>query len=324
MGRNLSLLAHLPRFEADGVTHRRDCECVRCDAGYRPSETDRTVAGQRWEERRIREAAARALARRQERARVRAVATELALGVEIRAANEEVRALRAAHARADGDPTARAPAGAAANGDAARRGAGGGGAPVGPAGFEPAANGLKVRRPEPVAAGVVSRGPAHGETPCSATSQRAAARPSAAATYEPEAPDELELVCIVCHGDVGRTEKVVYWPPTADPRRGDRALPAASTKRGRCDLRAGQRRRDVLGRRLGLHQAGAWGNAPARTYRERARAALERGPGVARAAADALGLDVGADSPARRPGAQRERGRALSAARADPGAGERL
>ena len=113
MGRNLSLLTHLPRFEADGVTHRRDCECVRCDAGYRPSETDRTVAGQRWEERRIREAAARALARRQERARVRAVATELALGAEIRAA--------------------RAPAGAAANGDAARRGAGGSGAPVGPA-----------------------------------------------------------------------------------------------------------------------------------------------------------------------------------------------
>jgi len=104
MARNLSLLAHLPRFEADGVTHRRDCECVRCDAGYRPSETDRTDAGRRWEERRIREAAARALARRQERARVRAVATELALGVEIRAANEEVRALRAAHARADGDP----------------------------------------------------------------------------------------------------------------------------------------------------------------------------------------------------------------------------
>ncbi len=103
MGRNLSLLAHLPRFEADGVTHRRDCECVRCDAGYRPSEADRTVAGRRWDERRIREAAARALARRQERARVRAVATELALGAEIQAADEKVRALRAAHQRADSD-----------------------------------------------------------------------------------------------------------------------------------------------------------------------------------------------------------------------------
>ena len=103
MGRNLSLLAHLPRFEADGVTHRRDCECVRCDAGYRPSETERTVAGQRWEEQRIREAAARALARRKERARVRALATELALGAEIQAANDTVRALRAAHVRADAD-----------------------------------------------------------------------------------------------------------------------------------------------------------------------------------------------------------------------------
>jgi hypothetical protein len=103
MARNLSLLAHLPRFEADGVTHRRECECVRCDAGYRPSETERTVAGQRWEERRIREAAARALARRQERARVRALATELALGAEIQAANEAVHALRAAQVRADAD-----------------------------------------------------------------------------------------------------------------------------------------------------------------------------------------------------------------------------
>src|SRR3954451_20956565 len=101
MGRTLSLLAHLPRFEADGVTHRRDCECVRCDAGYRPSEAERTVAGRRWEERRIREAAARALSRRQELARVRAVATELALGAEIQVANEKVRALRAAHVRAD-------------------------------------------------------------------------------------------------------------------------------------------------------------------------------------------------------------------------------
>ena len=153
MGRNLSLLAHLPRFEADGVTHRRDCECVRCDAGYRPSEADRTVAGRRWEERRVREAAARALARRQERARVRAVATELAVGAEIRAANEEVRALRAAHARADGDPRlallqALRRTGmplAAALVEVERRSKDP--ASVGPAGFEPAANGLKVRSP---------------------------------------------------------------------------------------------------------------------------------------------------------------------------------
>jgi hypothetical protein len=103
MGRNLSLLAHLPRLEADGVTHRRDCECVRCDAGYRPTEQERTAARRRFEDRQIREAATRALARRQERARVRAAAVSLAVGAEIAAADERVRALRDAHARVDGD-----------------------------------------------------------------------------------------------------------------------------------------------------------------------------------------------------------------------------
>ena len=103
MGRNLSLLAHLPRLEADGVMHRRDCECVRCDAGYRPTEQERSVARQRFEDRRVREAAARALARRQERARVRAAATGLELRADEAAANARVRALRAAHARVDGD-----------------------------------------------------------------------------------------------------------------------------------------------------------------------------------------------------------------------------
>jgi hypothetical protein len=103
MGRNLSLLAHLPRLEPDGVTHRRDCECVRCDAGYRPTEQERTVARRRFEERRVREAAARALARRQERARVRAEATGLELRADEAAADARVRALRAAHARVEGD-----------------------------------------------------------------------------------------------------------------------------------------------------------------------------------------------------------------------------
>jgi hypothetical protein len=103
MGRNLSLLAHLPRLEADGVTHRRDCECVRCDAGYRPTEQERATARRRFEDRRVREAAARALARRQERARVRAAATGLALRAEEVAADERLRALRVARARADGD-----------------------------------------------------------------------------------------------------------------------------------------------------------------------------------------------------------------------------
>jgi hypothetical protein len=103
MGRTLSLLAHLPRVEADGVTHQRDCECVRCDAGFRPTESARSVASRRWDERRVREAAARALARRQERGRVRAAAIEIMLDAQVAAANEGVRALRAARARTDAD-----------------------------------------------------------------------------------------------------------------------------------------------------------------------------------------------------------------------------
>jgi hypothetical protein len=103
MGRTLSLLTHLPRFEADGVTHRRDCECVRCDAGFRPSEQERAAAQRRWEDRKAREAAARLAARRQERARVRAAATGLEVGVQVRATDAQVQELRQAKARVDAD-----------------------------------------------------------------------------------------------------------------------------------------------------------------------------------------------------------------------------
>jgi hypothetical protein len=103
MGRNLSLLAHLPRFEADGVTHRRDCECVRCDAGYRPSEHERAAAQRRWEQQREREAAARALARRQERARARSMVTSLQLQADVQAAEARIQSLREAKARVDAD-----------------------------------------------------------------------------------------------------------------------------------------------------------------------------------------------------------------------------
>src|SRR6478735_8180437 len=74
----LPLLAHLPRLEADGVTHRRDCECVRCDAGFRPTEHERTAARLRFEAAQSRELAARALARRRERARLRRAGVPLA------------------------------------------------------------------------------------------------------------------------------------------------------------------------------------------------------------------------------------------------------
>jgi hypothetical protein len=103
MGRTLSLLAHLPRLEADGTTHRRDCECVRCDAGYRPTEQERATALERWEVQRARVAAERALARRRERARVKQVAVELELSADVQAVDDQIRALRSARARVDED-----------------------------------------------------------------------------------------------------------------------------------------------------------------------------------------------------------------------------
>ena len=150
-GRTLSLLAHGPRLEADGETHRRDCECVRCDAGFRPSEEERRPAHLRWEVRRARAAAERALERRRERARIKQAALALELDAEARAVDARIRALRAARARTEGDErlerlrrlrTAGMPLAAAlaeVEREAAER------ERVGPAGLEPAAYGLKVR-----------------------------------------------------------------------------------------------------------------------------------------------------------------------------------
>jgi hypothetical protein len=69
----------LPRLEADGQTHRRDCECPRCDAGFRPSEGQRGTAAQRWEEQKAREQAAAALARKRARERIKSLRLALAL-----------------------------------------------------------------------------------------------------------------------------------------------------------------------------------------------------------------------------------------------------
>jgi hypothetical protein len=99
----LPLLAHLPRLEADGVTHRRDCECVRCDAGFRPTEHDRTVARERWQLAKAQQAASRALDRRRERVRAKKFALVLQLEEETKATNERITALRAARTRVDSD-----------------------------------------------------------------------------------------------------------------------------------------------------------------------------------------------------------------------------
>src|SRR4051812_25215648 len=103
MGRNLSLLARLPRLEEDRITHRRDCECVRCDAGYRPTEHERAEARRRWDERRARERAARALARRKEREQMKQAEVEVFVDTQIQAANQQVQALREARERVEQD-----------------------------------------------------------------------------------------------------------------------------------------------------------------------------------------------------------------------------
>jgi hypothetical protein len=141
---SLPLLAHLPRLETDGVTHRRDCECVRCDGGFRPTERDRAIARERSQLAKAQQAAAKALDRRQERKRAQKFALVLELDAEAKATNERIGELREARTRADSDDRL-------AMLQHLRRS----GVPltealelvdrVGPAGFEPAAYGLKVR-----------------------------------------------------------------------------------------------------------------------------------------------------------------------------------
>jgi hypothetical protein len=74
----------LPRLEADGRTHRRDCECPRCEAGFGPSEGQRGLAARRWQEQQDRQAAEAALARKRARDRIKALRLVLALEEEDR------------------------------------------------------------------------------------------------------------------------------------------------------------------------------------------------------------------------------------------------
>jgi hypothetical protein len=103
MGRTLSLLARLPRLEEDGVLHRRDCECVRCDAGYRPTEQEREEARRRIVALKAREQAAQAEARRKERERMKLAVVDVYVDEQVRAADRQVRALREARDRAARD-----------------------------------------------------------------------------------------------------------------------------------------------------------------------------------------------------------------------------
>ena len=87
------------RLEADGQTHRRDCECARCEAGFRPTDHDRELAARRAAEKQGRAAAARAWERKKERTRL----AQLDLAAYFRAGNatadSEVRRLRALRAK---------------------------------------------------------------------------------------------------------------------------------------------------------------------------------------------------------------------------------
>ena len=103
MGHTLSLLARLPRLEDDGLLHRRDCECVRCDAGYRPTEQERMEARRRFGAQKAREQAARTEERRKERERMKLAVVDVYVDEQVRAANEQVRALRQARDRAAAD-----------------------------------------------------------------------------------------------------------------------------------------------------------------------------------------------------------------------------
>jgi uncharacterized Zn finger protein (UPF0148 family) len=67
----------LPLLEPDGQTHRRDCDCPRCDAGFRPSEQERTQATRRWEAQQARQAAEAALEKKRARNRAKAQAAAL-------------------------------------------------------------------------------------------------------------------------------------------------------------------------------------------------------------------------------------------------------
>ena len=68
-------------MEEDGVTHRRDCPCARCDAGFGPSEHERAQARRRWTEKQAQAAAERAAARKKEGERLKRAEMDLSDGL---------------------------------------------------------------------------------------------------------------------------------------------------------------------------------------------------------------------------------------------------
>jgi hypothetical protein len=82
MGRTLSLLARLPRFDQDGETHRQDCACADCSAERRRDE-DRAKA-----------AANRALLRKKEGERLKREEVVAVIDEQVKVADQRLRELR--------------------------------------------------------------------------------------------------------------------------------------------------------------------------------------------------------------------------------------
>ena len=101
--RTQPLTLKLPRLEADGQTHRRECECPRCDAGFGPSEGQREAAARRLREQRERQAAEAALARKRARDRIKALRLALTIEEDERRTAARLREEAALAARLRGD-----------------------------------------------------------------------------------------------------------------------------------------------------------------------------------------------------------------------------
>ena len=91
------------RLEADGETHRRDCECARCEAGFVPSERERQLAAKRGAAKQGRNAAVRAAERRKEKTRIAQLDLTAYFAKQNAAADAEVQRLRSMRDRSISD-----------------------------------------------------------------------------------------------------------------------------------------------------------------------------------------------------------------------------
>jgi hypothetical protein len=103
MAKNRLIHGKRERLEADGETHRRDCECARCEAGFTPSEHDRELAAKRVAGKQGRHAAARAVERKKELVRLKQRDLDAYFREGNAVADAEVKRLRALREKVVGD-----------------------------------------------------------------------------------------------------------------------------------------------------------------------------------------------------------------------------